>query len=42
VINAGLTAVKDSTSAKAAELNAQADLISAQQRLVRCRAGDCN
>ena len=44
VLNAGLTAVKDSTGAKAAELNAEAELIAAQQRLVRCRATpkDCS
>ena len=44
VINAGLTAVKDSSSAKAAQLDAESALIAAQQRLVRCRATpkDCS
>ena len=38
VINAGLTALKDSAGAKAAQLNSETELIIAQQRYARCRA----
>ena len=38
VINSALIAAKDSTANKAAELNAEADLIAAQQRVAKCRA----
>ena len=43
VVNSGLTAINDRTTKKTAELNAEADLIKAQERLVKCKANhaDC-